>query len=267
MYYADLTTYRYCVAPAAWSANGPDSLRPEDQFTGAPGRYFSKPPLNVGWLDELHEFTRYEGDAPAWVERLERFCREHRCHQTRGVHRCPFCAPDAAFHQSDECWLASAEIVVQGRLAVYQAPALVAHYVRAHHYLPPADFVQAFVESEAPVPSFAATPGYIDADEFRAPIDPDAIVRSVHRLLADRVVQGLVEIDAIRFDAELVEVRARFRTLHETEAREWKIPRSVLVNNEQSALGLYAMLCAVCQQHSQAAFEQQIAARRKAAAR
>ena len=92
--------------------------------------------LNVGWLDAQHPFQR--GKAPSqFVDRL-RTLVHNSVHQTRGFHQCSFCTDPTA--------RGSAEILVTGETgARYAAPTLILHYVEAHKYLPPAEFIAAVV--------------------------------------------------------------------------------------------------------------------------
>jgi hypothetical protein len=114
-YFPDLSPYAYLSRPA--------------RDTYLPG----VPELNVGWLDAGYDFPR--GDmAPVLVEKLEGLCRGSPYNQTRGWHYCPFCSVGAC---------GSAEIRIPGNGVVYAAPTLVGHYVAAHRYAPPAEFVEA----------------------------------------------------------------------------------------------------------------------------
>jgi len=44
----------------------------------------------------------------------------------------------------------SSDILVPGENVVYSAPALILHYIRAHHYQPPAEFVDAVMRCPEP---------------------------------------------------------------------------------------------------------------------
>ena len=100
----------------------------------------------IGWLDRDHEFP--QGDVPAgFVERLEQFvahshesARELGFPTFLGFHECGFCGNangDGEFG------------VPRGQL-LFVAPVLILHYVSAHRYLPPADFVTAVMKSPVP---------------------------------------------------------------------------------------------------------------------
>ena len=87
---------------------------------------------NIGWLSPWMPFFR-RGRTPAeFQERLSAFCSSPPArYVTRGMHTCGFCGRVNGGN----------EIRVAGRDRVYAAPVLVHHYVTAHRYRPPAEFV------------------------------------------------------------------------------------------------------------------------------
>ena len=54
---------------------------------------------------------------------------------TCGIHRCDFCNHPSA--------VSSKEIRIRGTMRTYAAPELIDHYVAAHSYLPPSEFIDA----------------------------------------------------------------------------------------------------------------------------
>jgi hypothetical protein len=64
---------------------------------------------------------------------------------TLGYHQCPFCPAYPARERinGELASLGSAEIRVHGPTAEYAAPNLIYHYVIAHEYLPPDEFIEA----------------------------------------------------------------------------------------------------------------------------
>lgn len=121
-------------------------LEPYDYYPGAPQA------LAVGWLDSGEPFTA--GACPQDVrDRLEGLSREP-VHLTRGYHYCQFCMttagpglllradinlyedPDVA-RGNGEIWLTSPSGTN------FAAPALIAHYIDAHSYIPPGVFIEA----------------------------------------------------------------------------------------------------------------------------
>jgi hypothetical protein len=96
--------------------------------------------LNVGWLDGEHPFPTAE-PAPALLESLAARCDAPPppdLPQCFGGHLCELC----------QAHMDTGEIRVPGRgERVYAAPRMILHYVAAHRYLPPPEFVQALLEA------------------------------------------------------------------------------------------------------------------------
>jgi hypothetical protein len=125
-------------------AHFPD-LTPYTYFPAGTG-----PALNVGWLDPAAPFPT--GDtSPEFCRKLGLLC-QRPVQQTRGLHFCPYCPWTGWPDQS----AGSAEIRVAGERAVYAAPTLVHHYVVAHGYKPPDEFVAAVLAWEPDAEPFAA---------------------------------------------------------------------------------------------------------------
>lgn len=98
--------------------------------------------LAVGWLSQLEPFTQGEVP-PEFLARLTELVQQP-VNLFRGSHQCEYC-PSAGL------WLLRAhgngEIRVVGTDGItYVAPALIAHYVAAHHYQPPQAFVHAVMD-------------------------------------------------------------------------------------------------------------------------
>lgn len=110
-YFADLTPYTY--------------FHPEEELPGT---------VNIGWLDLGYPFPTGE-TSEAFRDKLGRLC-QRRVKQTRGLHPCYFC------HGVDRS-ASSSEMRVSGNGKVYAAPSLVHHYVVAHAYRPPDEFIAA----------------------------------------------------------------------------------------------------------------------------
>lgn len=121
-------------------------------YTYGGDRYFSVPDtVNVGWLSSEHLFKR----ATPSEELLDRVWSLSKVSvaPAKGRHYCEFCAePDATIGRGDEhLKLGRAEIRVfstHGR--IYAAPNLLYHYICAHGYLPPVEFVAPLVGGFAP---------------------------------------------------------------------------------------------------------------------
>lgn len=134
---------------------------------------------NVGWLKRGHSFAT-ETPSDETLELLWSFCSAPVM-KMRGVHPCDLCKGEgavAAERKGMKSLLAYAEIrvfsaelsrasllralgqVESGGLILlqpsavpcetYAAPALIYHYVEAHHYKPPEEFLRALCEGPKP---------------------------------------------------------------------------------------------------------------------
>lgn len=116
MFYEDLSPYQYSAVP-----------------TGLPGV------MNVGWLGSSAVRVGHIDDDI--VQRLVRFY-EAPVFLTVGSHRCGLCH---RVYGNGEVWITGDD----GR--VYASPAMLVHYVKAHHYLPPPEFLRAVAAAAAPL--------------------------------------------------------------------------------------------------------------------
>lgn len=101
--------------------------------------------LNVGWLSDGFEYRK--GSPPSgFLTALKRLAKNPQ-NVFRGIHFCEICpsfekAQESVY--SDDLFLGSGEIRVIGTNgSVYVAPVSIIHYVEAHDYLPPKDFIDA----------------------------------------------------------------------------------------------------------------------------
>jgi hypothetical protein len=125
-YYPDLSRYEYLLQDEILETGSYPKLR--------------MPFVNVGWLASGREYPRGETDA-AFQERLALFCRPHEAWLfCMGFHTCEFCGKARGGY----------EIWVVGKERLYAAPVLVHHYVVAHGYRPPDEFIQAVMECPLP---------------------------------------------------------------------------------------------------------------------
>ena len=109
------------------------------------------PMQNVGWLGKGIEFRK--GAMPkAARDHLVELVAESPQNVTRGLHDCELCdvespiAVDAPRSKRGVAFLGNAEVhvrLVDGR--VLAAPTLIVHYIDAHDYLPPDEFVRALL--------------------------------------------------------------------------------------------------------------------------
>jgi hypothetical protein len=91
--------------------------------------------VSVGWLDGDHEYTKGEFDLERWPKIKTIFEASEPVHLTRGAHNCALCgraSGNGEYHaynpRTDR---------------IYIAPALILHYIQAHQYVPPKEFVEA----------------------------------------------------------------------------------------------------------------------------
>jgi hypothetical protein len=90
------------------------------------------------------------------ISEVLRLVRDNPVNRTRGWHRCDLCGrpsdvsrPEPAYPaqmdlDGSPVFLGDCEIRVQDRAGVvYAAPSLLAHYMAAHAYLPPSQFLRA----------------------------------------------------------------------------------------------------------------------------
>lgn len=134
---------------------------------------------NVGWLQRGHAFP-IAVPSEETVDLLWRFCSVPVM-MMRGVHVCDLCAepqPTYAERNGEKLLLGCAEIRVFSAessasslrkvleqtesggviflqrspvpFSIYAAPALIYHYVEAHHYCPPEEFLRALREGPRP---------------------------------------------------------------------------------------------------------------------
>lgn len=136
MHFEDLTPYTYC----------PEENEP--------------PALNIGWLDISVPFPKGEA-SKEFIERLKSLI-QNRTNQTRGFQICGFCEGlDIGIDENTpfdtelyaQCHsdgrYSSAEIRVQGPDGIwYAAPRMIAHYVEAHSYKPPEQFIAAVLQTQ-----------------------------------------------------------------------------------------------------------------------
>jgi hypothetical protein len=109
----------------------------------------------IGWLSAEHPFP--VGDVPAeFLGRLQSFARAWG--DSIDALGWPICCGGHDCELCGQCWASGNFGVPQGDL-LFVAPEMVAHYVEAHHYRPPAQFITAVTESPLP-----------GTDEYRAAV-------------------------------------------------------------------------------------------------
>lgn len=96
----------------------------------------------VGWLSRDHVFAT-GGVPPEFLEVLREHLRDPwQPVFSMGVHRCEFCPPskDRRFTGG------SRNVWIPAESVVYVAPELVLHYIEAHAYRPPDEFITAVLD-------------------------------------------------------------------------------------------------------------------------
>ena len=120
----------------------------------SPYTYLKREPdptlLNVGWLDNEHDFPIGEVE-PEVLNKLFALCLTP-ARQTRGWHACQLCPHQPGGRLVErlgrQCRLGSAEIRVRGSGGIdFASPNLIFHYVRDHSYLPPPQYLEALRNS------------------------------------------------------------------------------------------------------------------------
>jgi len=136
MYYPDLTPYDYGTT----------------EYEDA---------LNIGWLEKGHEFPTGDFPEKFWVvKKLESMEIKNKY---RGWHGCEFCYPDDEYTPNRfnpevirnpnfvppqrEYHNGNGEYIVQGNGKTYAAPTLIIHYITAHNYIPPQEFIDAVINN------------------------------------------------------------------------------------------------------------------------
>jgi hypothetical protein len=117
--------------------------------------------IHVGWLDNVHPYPK--GTVDAKVVAKMRLLARNPVELYRGKHICELCAeppdlikrvlpnrcvdPTCSWARWIEQRSSNGEIRVHGEAIVFAAPVLIVHYIEAHGYLPPAQFLRAVDEA------------------------------------------------------------------------------------------------------------------------
>jgi hypothetical protein len=97
--------------------------------------------LSIGWLDGEHPVPTGV-TSPEFRKALSEICKKIQSWPPpyMGYHTCEICG------QSDGCYIFNVVNEHTGR--TYVAPELIDHYVADHNYLPPAEFIEAVIQSK-----------------------------------------------------------------------------------------------------------------------
>ena len=135
-YFNDLSVYTYFASEKPWPLQN-----------------------NVGWLGPGQSFPTAK-PSESVLDLVWKFCKV-RVNPMRGIHPCHLCPrgeshiPPSESHLSERngehLILGSAEIrSFSNRGAIFAAPNLIYHYIAAHHYRPPDEFVDSLSEGPCP---------------------------------------------------------------------------------------------------------------------
>jgi hypothetical protein len=113
--------------------------------------------VHVGWLDRKHGYPK--GKVPnGLLQKMKRMAAEPT-EVYRGYHFCELCGPIARLRWSEKDRRSDAEIRVCSGGTTYAAPVLIVHYIEAHGYLPPLEFLKVLEEEPVTRPDAAARCG------------------------------------------------------------------------------------------------------------
>jgi hypothetical protein len=118
--------------------------------------------IHVGWLDNIHPYAKGTVDARL-IEKMKSLASKP-VELYRGKHICELCSepPDVVKttlpngivfdpNRSGARWVeqrsSNGEIRVSHEGIIFAAPVLIVHYIEAHNYLPPTQFLKAVEEA------------------------------------------------------------------------------------------------------------------------
>ena len=121
----------------------------------SPYQYYQPSPLqyvlNVGWLDSTHVFPTAKSPT-AFLAKLRAIVAgkyvnvDVHVNRMRGIHPCNLCGEESI--PLENCHgrpyaLGMSEIWIPAEGLWYASPSMVVHYIQAHLYLPPREFIVA----------------------------------------------------------------------------------------------------------------------------
>ncbi len=100
------------------------------------GEEYAKLLTAIGWLEKGKDFTK--GNTPKEIiEKIYEFSKTSEMYiRFRGYHRCEFC-------DYVNVEFGATTILIAYENKIYICPALIAHYMEVHSYLPPNEFIKA----------------------------------------------------------------------------------------------------------------------------
>jgi hypothetical protein len=131
----------------------------------------------VGWLESPHPFRRGPVD-PGFIRRLMALVeRPLFGTMMAGIQHCSLCHAENRI--GPDCRSSQAELFIPASDCVYEAPVWIGHYVLAHGYVPPEEFMRAVMACPEPASLefreavHAHVPGFSGDDRFKVGT-PDA---------------------------------------------------------------------------------------------
>lgn len=101
----------------------------------------------VGWLEEARCYTKGEVTDRFFEALLQLLVQPWQPAVAAGRHACSLCrfsgGPAQITFRGTTVTTGTSNIYVPGEAVIYVAPSLIAHYVDAHEYQPPSEFVDA----------------------------------------------------------------------------------------------------------------------------
>jgi hypothetical protein len=106
--------------------------------------------LSIGWLQEGVPFDKGLVSKEFFEVLVTLFVDPWQPAVAAGWHECPFCrfsrGPRSLCFGKQTVSLGISNVFVPGRDMIYVAPSLILHYIDAHEYRPPDEFVDAVLE-------------------------------------------------------------------------------------------------------------------------
>lgn len=101
----------------------------------------------VGWLERGKAYSQGEVTEPFFESLIHLLVQPWQPFTPAGRHACSLCrfagGPGQLGYKGTTVALGALNVFVPGEGVIYVAPSLVAHYVDAHEYQPPAEFMAA----------------------------------------------------------------------------------------------------------------------------
>lgn len=111
------------------------------------------PVVAVGWLAAGHEYTRGEVDKESFLKLATLLRNPWQPAISAGRHPCPFCrftgGPASIEVDGSTITVGTGVVLIPSESRIFVAPSLVLHFIDAHGYAPPPDFLAAVADCPA----------------------------------------------------------------------------------------------------------------------